>query len=92
MIFFRMTILTREFTRHFRLHVYIEVYLQVYVHMHVHIHTYMPWTFAGSRTGDYKIFNMSYGRVAIAINGNYVYPAGGCEITERNCLSIARSR
>lgn len=37
----------------------------------------MPWTFTGFRTGDYKIFDMPYGRVAIAINGNYVCPVPG---------------
>lgn len=86
----RITILTRANSRGIFDHV--RCISTSRIHMYACMYIHMPWTFAGSRTGDYKIFNMPYGRVAIAINDNYVYPAGGCEITERNCLSIARNR
>lgn len=51
---------------------------------HAHdVDTYRYWAAHGI-AGDYKIFNMLYSRVAVAINGNYVCPPGQrYEITAR---------
>lgn len=73
--------------------VYMDRRARMYACKYVHIvtrvstHAYdvdiycMP---ARNGAGDYKIFNMLYGRVAVAINGNYVCPPGQrYEITAR---------
>lgn len=53
---------------------YVHIVTHASTHTHdVDIYRRMP---ARNGAGDYKIFNMLYGRVAVAINGNYVCPPG----------------